>query len=426
MSARGDATRLFAGYAMSELAFRFAQVALPLVVLQETGSVAALGLVTGAAGLPVLTSPWWARSLRQRITSGRGLAAVQVGEAAPLAVVPLLAWLGGLNAVTLAAAGLALGVFQALAAPGLMALFADIGDRLGERGAVSLLTWQDGIRRGTMLVGPSLGGVAVMLGWLLPALWFEAFMLVVSALLALPVRPTEPADGAVEEIPSIRSALVGRPDVARGWLLRGTSCLTWFAFTLGMSVYGAQQDRAGVYFAAGMTAYGVGSLTGTLLVGRVVHRLAPMAVARLAWTVGGLAWIGMSLWTTPWGFALMGGIGGCFAVLGIGAVNRIIAAAGAGPVRRTLMSGQSVVINATSSAGMLLGAPLLAVAGVRPTLAAAGILTTVVALLGPMLRLRRWAAPEAVTWSAAVADPGGQLWSGRCPSRTAPASPGSA
>ncbi|MDE9366192.1 hypothetical protein PZ938_11295 [Luteipulveratus sp. YIM 133132] len=390
MSARRDATLLFAGYALSELAFRFAQIALPLVVLRTTGSVAATGLVGGASGIPALLSPWWARGLRQRIASGRGLALTQVAEAAALAMVPLLAWAHLMNVVTLAAAGLALGSAQTLSAPGLMALFADVGDRLGPGRAVTLLTWQDGVRRTTMLLGPAIGGVAVALDWTLQALWFESLTLLLSALLALPVRGSCLDDvGQAAAAPAIRDVLVGRADIARGWVMRGTSCLTWFAFTIGTSVIGADRGRPGLYFAAGMTGYGVGSLAGTAVASAVVRRYAPMTVARAAWVVGGLAWIGMAAWTTPVGVAVCAGIGGGFVVVGIAAVNRAITDAGAGPVRRALMGGQSVVVNATSSAGLLAGAPLIGVIGARPTLVGTGVLTALAALAGPRLRLRR-------------------------------------
>src|SRR6478736_5295505 len=51
---------------IEHLAYRFTQIALPLVVLREFDSAAMAGLVGGLAGLPLITSPWWVRRLRQR------------------------------------------------------------------------------------------------------------------------------------------------------------------------------------------------------------------------------------------------------------------------------------------------------------------------------------------------------------------------
>ena len=76
MRARYEALALLAGSGVADFALRITQVALPLVILHETGSVAATGLVGGAAGVPVLLSPWWARKARQWVDSGPRLAVV--------------------------------------------------------------------------------------------------------------------------------------------------------------------------------------------------------------------------------------------------------------------------------------------------------------------------------------------------------------
>ena len=181
MRARRDALFLLTGSGTADLAFRIAQVALPLVVLQETGSVAATGLAGGAAGIPVLLSPWWARRARQWIDSGSRLALVAIVQALALAMVPGAAALGLLHSGVLIVSGLLLGTGDALATPGRSALLADTGDRWEPDKAVVLLTWQDGIRRVGMLVGPSIGAVAVAAGLMDELLWIEAAAVLVSA-----------------------------------------------------------------------------------------------------------------------------------------------------------------------------------------------------------------------------------------------------
>jgi hypothetical protein len=69
VKARFEALALLAGSGTADFAMRITQVALPLVILRETGSVGATGLVGGAAGVPVLLSPWWARKARQWVDS---------------------------------------------------------------------------------------------------------------------------------------------------------------------------------------------------------------------------------------------------------------------------------------------------------------------------------------------------------------------
>src|SRR5689334_13458238 len=97
---------LLAGSATQDLAFRLAQVALPLVVLAHTGSVPATGLVAGLEGLPVLLSPWWAGHARQWVCTGRRLTAVALLDTGALSVVPATAMVGLLGVPVLMAAGL--------------------------------------------------------------------------------------------------------------------------------------------------------------------------------------------------------------------------------------------------------------------------------------------------------------------------------
>lgn len=379
MRARRDALVLLAGAGSADLAFRIAQVALPLVVLAETGSVAATGLAGGASGLPVVLSPWWARRARQWVDSGPRLAVVAVVSAVALAMVPGAAALGVLHAAVLIASGLLLGCADALSTPGRSALLADTGDRWGADKAVVLLTWQDGLRRVGMVIGPPIGALAIAAGFTNQLLWVEAGTVLAAGVLACSVKADRPRDGEVAT-PSIRASLVGRRDILYGWIARGTGCLTWFAFTLGLSVIGAQRNQPGVYLAAGMSGYGVGSVLGTVISVAVVRRFAPVPVSSLAWTVMGLCWVGMGVWTTPAAVAVLAALSGATVVLGIAAISALITRSSTGAERRTLLSGQSVVVNASSSAGLLLGGPVIAVVGAEHTLIGAGVLTAAVAM----------------------------------------------
>jgi MFS family permease len=379
MRARNEALALLAGGAAADLALRFTQVALPLVILHETGSVAATGLVGGASGVPVLLSPWWARKARQWVDSGPRLAVVAAISALALASVPAAARLGLVTPELLVVSGLLLGCGDALSTPGRSALLADTGDRWGAGKAVVLLTWQDGLRRIGMMVGPVLGAFAVSTGLTNGLLWIEAVTVVAAGLLACTVKAERAPEGVAT--PSIRASLKGRPDVLYGWIARGTGCVTWFAFTLGLSVIGAQRGEPGVYLAAGMTGYGVGSVIGTTISLAVVRRVPPVPLAAMAWACMGLCWAGMGVWTHPPFIALMGALSGTAVVLGIAAISVLITKSTQGAERRALLSGQTVVVNAGSSAGMLAGGPIIASAGAENALVGAGLLTTLVAMV---------------------------------------------
>ncbi|MFC6160300.1 MFS transporter [Kribbella jiaozuonensis] len=378
MKARFEALALLAGSGTADFAMRITQVALPLVILRETGSVAATGLVGGASGIPVLLSPWWARKARQWVDSGPRLALVALVTAIALASVPAAAGLGLLTPELLVFSGLLLGCGTALADPGRSALLADTGDRWGPDRAVLLLTWQDGLRRVGMLIGPTVGALAVSAGFTNRLLWIEAVAVVGAGLLACTV-PAQRVVVRTVEVPSIRGSLKGRPEVLYGWLIRGTGCVTWFAFTLGLSVLGEQRGRPGIYLAAGMTGYGVGSLIGTAISLAVVRRIPPVACAAIAWSWSGLCWIAMGLWSTPAVVAVAGAFSGVTVVVGIAAISVIITRSSAGAERRTLLSGQAVVVSASSSAGLLIGGPIIATVGAQVTLVGAGTLTALIA-----------------------------------------------
>jgi predicted MFS family arabinose efflux permease len=73
-------------------------------------------------------------------------------------------------------------------------------------------------------------------------------------------------------------------------------------------------------------------------------------------------------------------LSGATLVLGIAAISVVITRSSAGAERRALLSGQTVVVNAGSSAGLLIGGPVIAAIGAEHTLIASGLLTASVAL----------------------------------------------
>lgn len=385
MRPRRDALLLLVGSASQDLAFRVAQVALPLVVLAETGSVSAMGLVAGCQGLPLLISPWWARRVRQLVSSGRALALVAMLDAFALCIVPVAAQTGTLTIGVLAATGLLLGIGETLGYPGRAALLADVGDRLRPDGAVILLTRQDLLRRLGSILGPALGGVAVSAGLTVGLLWLQAASVLAAGLLAWPVAgesasTPDPADAPDAVAPGIRDALATRPEVRAGWWMRGASCLTWFSFPLGLAVLGAEAGRPGVLYAIGMSGYGVGSVLGTFVAIRLVRHFPTATLARAGWGTSGAAWMAMALDPRPVMLAATAAVAAGSLVVGITAVNATITKTSRGAERRALLSGQTVVVSAGVALGMLVGGSIIAACGVRTTMFGCGVLVAVTAL----------------------------------------------
>ena len=360
-------------------------MALPLVVLLGTGSAAATGLVGGAAGIPVLLSPWWSRRLRHRISSGRAVAVCYLGEALALATVAWAATTGHLEVALLAVAGLVLGTAEALDGPGQDALLADLGDQCGEDRALTLLTARDLFRRVSMVVGPALrraarcsgprGRAALGRGGLRPGLGGS--------------RRRHPRGRCSTATRGGRRDLAhrpGAPDVLAGWVVRGTGCALWFGFTLGLALLGAEHGRGGLFLAAGVTAYGAGSVLGTLGVLPLLRVLPVLPTIAGAWALTGACWFVMGRMPSMQVIAVAGFVSGLAVVVGNAGVTAQITRGAEGSARRTLMAGQSVVVNASASLGLLAGGPVLAGLGAPLTLTTTGLLT--VAVSGGVLVVR--------------------------------------
>ncbi|MDM4718960.1 MFS transporter [Micromonospora sp. WMMA1363] len=369
---------------------RTTAVALPLVALAESGSAWTTGLVGGAAGLPVLTSAWWARGLRQGLTTGRALAGVLAVQVVGLLVVPIGAALGTVGPVHLAAAGLITGCATAVSAPAQRALLADICDRLGSGISARMLAWQDFAQRSTMILAPPLAGWAVTVGGPFHLLWAEATGVGLGAAVLLTVSGSAAGaatDGGTAGAPKLRHVLASHPEVRRAVAMAGVGGLTWFAFTLGLAILGAQTGRPGLLISAGMTGYGAGSVLGALTAPVLVPRLPSLGTAAVGWIILGLAFVTLPAVTSSLAsIACLAAVGGFAMPLGIGAANRLISVRTQGAERRAAFAAASLVHDGAVSLGLLAGGAVIGVAGAGPTLVVAGTVQVVAALLaGPWL-----------------------------------------
>ena len=168
---------------------RITAVALPLVALDQTGDAWTTGLVGGFAGLPLLTSAWWGRRLRARLTSGRSLAILLAVQVLGLVLVPVAAATVGVGAVVLCATGLVTGTTSAMLAPAQRALTADLAELPGNGPDVGAraLAWQDLAHRSSMIFAPPLGAWLLVVWGAEPLLWCEAAAVALSAVAMLTV-----------------------------------------------------------------------------------------------------------------------------------------------------------------------------------------------------------------------------------------------
>ncbi|MET8907494.1 MFS transporter [Micromonospora sp. NPDC004551] len=387
MTLRRDIAAMLTTTFVTWLGQRTTAVALPLVALAETGSAWTTGLVGGAVGLPMLTSAWWARGLRQRLTTGPALAGVLAIQVLGLLVIPVGAALGTVGPLHLTAAGLITGAATTLSGPGQRALLADLCTDPGV--ATRMLAWQDLAHRSTMILAPPLAGWAVTAGGPLRLLWAEAAGVTLGAALLLAVQGTAaPATGEdTTGAPALRHVLARHPEVRRAVTMAGVGGLAWFAFTLGLAILGAETGRPGLLVSAGMTGYGAGSLAGALAAPVLVPRLPPLATMAAGWILLGATFAALPAATASLPLiALVAAAGGLAMPLGIGAVNRLITTRTEGAERRAAFAAESLVHDGAVSIGLLGGGAVIGLAGAAPTLVVAGAAQIAVGLLaGPWL-----------------------------------------
>ncbi len=370
---------------------RATAVALPLVALAETGSAWTTGLVGGAIGVPLLTSAWWARGLRQRLTTGPALAGVLAVGVLGLLVIPVAAATGTVGPLHLVAAGLITGSANALSGPAQRALLSDICDPLGSGAAARMLAWQDLAHRSSMIIAPPLAGWAITASGPFPLLWAEAAAGAVGALMLLTVRATGTAAASGEpaaQAPALRHVLTEHPDIRRVVIMGGVGGLAWFAFTLGLAILGAETTRPGLLISAGMTGYGAGSLAGALLAPVLARRLPPLATAATGWIVLGATFVMLPTATSSLPtIGVVAALGGFSMPLGIAAVNRLITTRTHGAHRRAAFAVEALVHDGAVSVGLLVGGSIIGAVGAGPTLLVAGAGQIAAGLLaGPWLR----------------------------------------
>ncbi|NUW44450.1 MFS transporter [Nonomuraea rhodomycinica] len=413
MTSRRDIAAMLLTTFLTWMGQRTTAVALPLVALAETGSPWTTGLVGGAVGLPMLTSAWWARGLRQRLTTGRALAGVLAVQVAGLLVVPVGAALGTVGSIHLAATGLITGCATAVGAPAQRALLADLCDRLGAGVAARMLAWQDFAHRSTMILAPPLAGWAITATGPFHLLWAEAAGVGLGAAVLLTVRGAATATTGGDDAsaspggddasatpggddasaspggdaPALRHVLARHPEIRRAVTMSGVGGLVWFAFTLGLAILGAETGRPGLLISAGMTGYGAGSLVGALLAPAVVPRLPALGTMATGWVILGASFIALPAVTSSLPLiACLAAAGGFAMPLGIGSMNRLITVRTDGAERRAAFAAESLVHDGAVSLGLLAGGAVIGLAGAGPTLVVAGAAQVAVALVaGPWL-----------------------------------------
>ena len=273
-----DFLKLWAGQSVSLFGSQVTRLALPLAaVLTLHAGAAQMGLLGAALLTPYLVFGLFAGVLVDRLRRRPILIAADVGRAALLAVIPVLAISGRLRIEHLYAIGFLFGTLEVFFEVAYQSFVPRIVERDQLTQANSRLQLSDSAAQ---VAGPGLAGALVQLLTAPVAIIVDAASFVVSAITLVLIRTSEAPHssvhrpGAWAELREGLVLVVGQP-----WLRAIAGCtatLNFFANLL-MTVYilyatsslGLPPALIGAIFAVG----GVSTIFGTMLAGPVARRL---------------------------------------------------------------------------------------------------------------------------------------------------------
>ena len=401
--------RYAAGGVVSNTGTWMQRVAQDWMVLQLTGSGAAIGLTTGLQFLPFLLLSPVAGLVADRIPKRRLLQLTNIGMAVPALVLGLLAVTGLAESWHVYVLALMLGVAAAFDAPARQSFVSELVDGDDLSNAVGLNSASFNAAR---LVGPAvagvliaaLGGGVVATGWVI-LLNAVSYVAPVLSLRSLDGRMLHTPDLVRREPGQIRAGLRyvrGRPD------LMLVLAIVFFAGTFGLNFQLTSALMATEVFGKGATEYGllgtfmaVGSLTGSLLAARRIRvRQRLIVVAALTFAVVEMVAGAMPTYLA---FALMTPLLGISALTMITAANTFVQLNTDPGMRGRVMALYMMIF----IGGTPLGAPLIGwigeVAGARWTLWIGGAATAVGVLAATAVYL--WTRPAPTVTREVLALP---------------------
>lgn len=396
------AARLIIAWTLGNVGFRIAMVALPLLAVAQTGSAWTVGLVTGAAGVPVITAPWWSRPAQARLGSVGALAWLMCAEGAVSLCVPLAARLDLLGPVVMIGIGLCTGVLNAVSGPLDASLLATLGDarEVGSshegsgRGAARMLSAQDGSIKAATTMAPLASLVLIQAVGLTATVAADGLLTLVGAacLVGLRVDPVHLDPGSRPQ--SVRHLLHGQPTIVIGFVVRAAGCGAWFAFTLCLALVGEQRGIGVQLATVGLSSYAAGAVAGSLLGVYAAGTSRPALLNSASWLLAGAGWVVIGLHPTLLLTGVTAAAMGLVVPAGNAATTALVTRAYAGAARRSMLTAQATVVTGSTTLGVLVGGPLIALVGAAPAIVAAGGCVTTIACVGLFGALRERRSPR--------------------------------
>ncbi|MGB9123556.1 MAG: MFS transporter [Candidatus Angelobacter sp.] len=289
------------GGTISFLGDQFYMVALPWLILQQTGSAVAMGTVLMAGSIPRALLMLMGGVLSDRVSARKIMMTTATARTICVAAIGILVWFGVLRMWELYALAIFFGVADAFAAPASTAYLPSLlqPEQLVAASSVSQSTAQL-----TTIVGPVPAGFVIKALGVAWAFFVDAvsFLFIIGALWKLPDPPkSEAAKKAVWPAIAEGISYVGRDVPLRSLML--LAMMMNFCFTgpvsIGLTYLTKSRFGSPAILGTLMSAVAAGSLLGALLAGvwKIRRRgvLMLLVAASLAPCLGSIGLVG-SVW----------------------------------------------------------------------------------------------------------------------------------
>jgi MFS family permease len=405
-----------ASYLLSLLGNSLAGIALPLIVLQVTGSALGAGAVAAATAVPAVFAGLLMGVVIDRINRRTSSVVTDLISAGAVAALPLIDVVSGLNLGWF----ILFGVLGSLGdVPGMTARDALLPAIVRHGGISSerLMGLREGLGAIALLIGPALAGTLMVVFSGSTVLWITAATSLAAALLTLLI-PREV--GVIEATRPDAAASSGWVQLRDGWrVLFGNPFLlvTTTLSIISVLVMAALQALIlPVYFTGvgqpGMLGFFLTALAAGMLVGATLYAVAGTRGRRRGWFLWGMigTTVGLgvlaslaSVWIVFAGAFLVGLASGLFSsLIGVLMIERIPE-----EMRGRIMGTQNAITTAAPPLGIVVAAVLTEFAGVGVAAAVVTSVWLVALLLGlasPSLRTLDPEPAQGEEASVGVAD----------------------
>lgn len=396
-----------ASYLLSLLGNSIAAIALPLIVLQITGSALGAGAVAAATALPAVLAGLLMGVVIDRINRRTSSVVTDLVSAASIAALPLIDLLSGLNLGWF----ILFGIIGSLGdVPGMTAREALLPAIVRHSGiaAERLVGIREALGAVALLIGPAAAGTLMVLFDGSTVLWITAATSLAAALLTLLIPHRVGAivttDGVATDTRenSWTQLRDGWRVLLRSRFLVATTTLSLVSVVVLASLQGLILP---VYFTLveqpGMLGFVLSALAAGMLVGGTIYAVAGTRGRRRAWFLTGLigCTIGFgiiaalpSVWIVFAGAFVVGLSNGLFgSLIGVLMIERIPE-----QMRGRIMGTQNAILTAAPPVGIVVAALITEYAGVYVAAIALVAVWLVAPILGLGTRSLRNLEPETV------------------------------